>query len=150
MVSESLEHFFYSSDDLMCIIDDRRYFKKVNSTFVKTLGHTERELLSSPYVDFVHPEDLKKTQDEANQIQSGSASQVFENRYLKKDGSYCWLSWKSVKDGNLIYAVARDVTQAKLTEIGLRESEHKLKTVLENLPVTLSVFDAEGKILLVS
>lgn len=128
----------------MCVAGHDGYFKKVNRSFVETLGYTEVELTSRPYAEFVHPEDLGKTADEARQLQDGSGSIVFENRYFCKDGSICWLSWKCTNIGSLIYAVARNITPIKEAELAFSDVEKRLKLVLENAPITLVVLDAQG------
>ncbi len=45
----------------------------------------------------------------------------FENRYRCKDGTYRWLEWTAAPAGNMIHAVARDVTEHKLAEEALQE-----------------------------
>ena len=45
----------------------------------------------------------------------------FENRYRCRDGTYRWLEWTAAPAGNMIHAVARDVTEHKLAEEALQE-----------------------------
>jgi len=49
----------------------------------------------------------------------------FENRYRAKDGSYRWIAWTSVTvpDENLIYAIARDVTDRRQLEAQLLHAQ---------------------------
>lgn len=56
---------------------------------------TREELLSRPYLEFVHPEDRKVAMEEARRVFAGATSDRFEMRALCKDGSYRWLSWNS-------------------------------------------------------
>lgn len=141
------KEFFDASVDMMCIAGSDGYFKKVNWAFTKILGYTESELLSRPYTDFVDPEDFVATKDEADHIeQEQRGADYFLNRYICKDGSKRWFSWKSVKVGELIYAVARDITREKMIEADLIERKRSLRFVLENAPISLFSIDAAGVI----
>jgi two-component system sensor histidine kinase/response regulator len=110
-----LATLFDTSPDMLCIAGVDGTFRRLNPAWEKTLGFTTAELMSRPYVDFVHPDDRRATSDEAGAVADGKGSVCFENRYLCKDGSYRWLSWKStpLPGEGLVYAVARDVTDRK-------------------------------------
>jgi PAS domain S-box-containing protein/prepilin-type processing-associated H-X9-DG protein len=118
--TEQLDHFFEQSTDLLCIAGTDGYFKRVNPAWQRALGYSPEELLATPYVDFVHPDDVARTRDEVTRgIASGSATVGFENRYRCRDGSYRWLSWNATMtpDEQTVYAVARDTTaQRKAAE----------------------------------
>src|SRR5574341_544700 len=107
--------FFSFSLDLLCIAGFDGYFKHLNPTWQKTLGFSNEELLSKPYLEFVHPEDRASTIAEAQKLSSGGVTIIFQNRYLCKDGSYKWLSWNAtpLREQSLIYATARDITDRK-------------------------------------
>ncbi len=110
-----LATLFETSPDMLCIAGLDGTFRRLNPAWEKTLGFTTAELMSRPYVEFVHPDDRRATSAEAGAIADGEGSAFFENRYLCKDGSFRWLSWKStpVPGEGLIYAVARDVTEQR-------------------------------------
>jgi PAS domain S-box-containing protein len=115
---DELSHFFELSLDMLCVAGFDGYFKRVNPAWQKTLGYTEAELLSRPYLDFVHPDDRRATVAEADRLASGRPVMHFENRYYHKDGTLRWLLWAStsVPERQLVYAAARDITEHKRTE----------------------------------
>jgi light-regulated signal transduction histidine kinase (bacteriophytochrome) len=76
-------------------------------------------LLSRRFLDFVHPDDVTATRAELKKLTQGVATLHFENRFRCKDGSDRWLSWASVVDADVVYAVARDVTETKRTQLAL-------------------------------
>ena len=122
------DQFFTLSLDMLCISSSDGYFKWLNPAFSQTLGWTIDELLARSYVEFVHPDDLAATIREVErQVAAGEKVFHFENRYRHKDGSWRVLSWKSVPQGELMYAVARDVTEHNLLERALQETNAELE-----------------------
>lgn len=113
--------FFELSLDMLAVAGTDGYFKLLNSSWERTLGHSIGVLLAKPYIDFVHPDDREATIREGSQLASGIPSVSFENRYRCADGSYKWLLWKATpREGSQhIFAVARDITDRKRHEQAL-------------------------------
>src|SRR5690349_23778125 len=112
------EQFFALSLDLLCIAGYDGYFKYLNPIWSETLGYPPQELLSVPYLSFVHSDDQDRTRRQAEQLAAGGRTITFDNRYRCKDGSYRWLLWNATASPGerLIYATARDVTEYKRKE----------------------------------
>jgi PAS domain S-box-containing protein len=115
---EELDQLFTLSLDMLCIAGFDGYFKRINPAWEGTLGIPTEELLSRPYIDFVHPDDREASIREAEKLDQGALTISFENRYRSADGTYLWLLWNATpnKSLRLIFAVARDITQRKQTE----------------------------------
>ncbi|MDR6845999.1 PAS domain-containing protein [Flavobacterium granuli] len=124
----NFEYFVKESPDLVCIADTNAYYKVINDGFAKVLGYSREELLSRPFLEFVHPDDLEKTLDEVKNLTKNNATVDFENRYIKKNGELVFLQWKANlhSANNLIYAIARDVTEIRKTQEKLLSSEKSL------------------------
>ena len=116
------DRFFTMSADMICVAGFDGYFKRVNPAFEAVLGYANQELLSKPWIEFVHPDDLQSTLDEGKKLALGAVTLYFENRYICKDGTYRWLSWTAVPAmaEQRIYAVARDTTERRRVEEQLR------------------------------
>ena len=56
------ELFFKYSMDMYVIAGMDGYFKRANPAFSNMLGRSEDELLSNPYTDLFHPNDLSKAE----------------------------------------------------------------------------------------
>jgi len=132
---ETSNRFIDLSVDMFCIAGFDGFFKNLNPSFEKTLGFTIKELMAKPYVELIHPDDRQATTAEATRLQNPEVTFAFENRYLCKDGSYKWLSWNAVStpEQKIIYAVARDVTERKLAEEALRESQERLRLLVNGV-----------------
>jgi PAS domain S-box-containing protein len=109
---EELGNFFVLSHELFCIANDEGYFLKVNPAFIKLLGYTEEELLSRPFFDLIHPDDLQPTRAVIRDLPQTGSILNFTNRYLTKEGKYVWLSWCTcgTSTGDVLYGVAKNVT----------------------------------------
>lgn len=123
-LSSQHTRWFEAVTDLNCVADMEGRFIRINKAWETALGYTESDLLSTPYVAYVHPEDREKTVQLASELADGRVGVInFENRYLAADGSYHWLRWSSTTDNDrgVIYASARDVTEQKELEEKLRD-----------------------------
>lgn len=125
---QELIEIFNAAPDIICIAGMDGFYKKFNPQMCALLGYTETELLTVPVINFVHPDDQERTQSEIVRISATANSHNFENRYIKKDGSFIWLSWSSRlnKDTGLVYAVARDITEIKNAENQLKLLNNEL------------------------
>jgi len=121
---QELATLFEQSPDLLCIAGSDGYFRRLNPAWQRTLGYTEAELMSRPYVEFVHPDDREPTAQEADHLMAGGGAAQFLNRYRCKDGSHRWLAWKStpLPEQGLVYALARDVTEERHAAEELRRA----------------------------
>lgn len=138
------DQFFALSIDMLCFLDFRGYFKRLNPAWERTLGFTRAELMSRPFIEFVHPDDRARTLDQNAAVRRGGEARGFENRYLCKDGSYRWFRWNATPHlvGGVIYSVARDVTAEKAAAAEreqlvaeLQQALAEVKRLQEILPI---------------
>ena len=136
--------FFEVSIDMLCMLDFNGYFKRLNPAWEHTLGYTREELMSRPFIEFVHPDDRERTLKQNAEVRGGGHALGFENRYLCKDGSFRWFRWNAAPSSGerVIYSVARDITDAKRAEEEREQLLHELKaavaevkTLQEILPI---------------
>ncbi|MGQ0734779.1 MAG: response regulator [Acidobacteriota bacterium] len=118
---DELDRFFRLSLDPLCVAGFDGYFKRVNPAWGRVLGYTERELLTRPYMDLVHPDDRAATVAAAGRLTEGEEVIYFENRYFHRDGTIRWLLWAATpyQAERVVYAAARDITDRKASEEAL-------------------------------
>ncbi len=126
---EEFERIFNYSLDMIGTGNLNGYFTKINTTFGKILGYTEKEFLEKPFLFFVHDDDINVTKKALMDAATGKSELYVENRYRCKDGSYRWIEWKvlSIVEENKFIAVGRDISERMQMEEELRESENRFK-----------------------
>jgi PAS domain S-box-containing protein len=131
-VHELEDRFFAVSIDMLCFLNFNGYFRRLNPAWERTLGFTRQELMSKPFIEFVHPDDRERTLKQNREVRGGGRALSFENRYLCKDGSYRWFRWNAAPDfdEHVIYSVARDVTTDKQAEYERERLVRELQTAL--------------------
>ena len=131
--SEELDRFFRLSLDLFCVCTFDGYFVRVNPAWETVLGLSEADFRSSPFMDFVHPDDREATTAAMSGLLTGGQIIGFENRYRAKDGSYKWLQWTAapVASQGLIYGAARDVSERKAAESRMTQLVKDLEVARE-------------------
>jgi PAS domain S-box-containing protein len=133
--SEQLAKFLDSSPDAICAFDREGRFVQVSAACERIWGYAPDELLGTPYIDKVLPEDHSKTREAASDVMAGLPTRIFENRYVKKDGSVThiiWSAWWSEADQTM-FCVARDNTEAKQAAKALQESQSRYRSLFENM-----------------
>ena len=135
LLGELEESFFTVSIDMLCCLDFSGHFKRLNPAWERTLGFTREELMSRPFIEFVHPDDRERTLKQNADVRSGGKALAFENRYLCKDGSFRWLRWNAAPDPNskVIYSVARDITATKKAEAEREQLVGELQAALADV-----------------
>jgi PAS domain S-box-containing protein len=128
-----LDRLFTLTPDLIVVAGFDGYFKRVNPAFEASLGYSEEEALARPSIEFVHPDDRRRTEAEHVRLSEGAATTSFENRCLCKDGSYRWIDWTAipVQKERQTYAVGRDVTARRQAEADLGEAEERNRLLAE-------------------
>lgn len=121
--------------DLMATLGADGYFKRLNRSWERLLDWSLEELYARPLVDFVHPDDRRRTLHAFTNVSAGRDAIGFRNRFLARDGSYRWLEWNARADTGepgINHANARDITVLQHAEETIRcHGEQLARTVAE-------------------
>jgi ribose transport system substrate-binding protein len=114
-----------------CLIGNvKGCFTYANNAFCNLLGYTQEEVVGSLYYTFLHPDDIESTLYAQKKLNDGNIVNSFHNRYLKKNGEYIWLTWKTWQIGTKYFAMG---TEKDSNEELLSRIAHELKTPLTGI-----------------
>ena len=133
--------------DLIGVCNAEGYFESTNPAWESVLGWSEEEIRTTPFSDFLHPDDLEKTDAAFARLTRGLPLLRFENRYRTKDGSCRWLWWVAVPEGGKFYCSARDVTAEKEQEAELAARTTERDRLWRNTQDIQVVIDGGGTFL---
>ncbi|MEA2171107.1 MAG: hypothetical protein QOF76_4407 [Solirubrobacteraceae bacterium] len=138
LAAEHFERFFALSSDLLLLADFDGRFLAVNDAWEHTLGWTRDTLMSQPFTDFLHPDDIEGTVSRMT-VRQARGTEPFTNRWRSKDGVWRRIEWASepIPAEGFIYASGRDVTDRYEAHQALERSEQRYRTLLDRLPNTV-------------
>lgn len=130
-----------NSSDLIVILEPDGAIRYTSPSIEKILGYKPSDLIGQKGFNFIHPEDISKVSAAASELLAGKAVSV-EYRFRRQDASWCWLESTGsnlINDPAVggIVVNSRDITERKLAEVALRQSELQLRTRTQQLEVAL-------------
>lgn len=128
-----LKNTFNLSPSIIGTIDtNTNKFIDTNEAVTRILGYSHKEFISKPFYEFIHPEDLNRTSQNVAEKLEGRSFDIFENRYLCKNGNYKWIAWQGTKpdENGIVTAIGSDITAKKKQEIILNLLNDVAKSIL--------------------
>lgn len=131
--------FYDHTPDWVCIAGKDGYFISINQAVVDTLNYSKQELLTLPISHFIHPDDKKITASRRSELIDGKPLLNFENRYVTKEGDIVWMQWTSIyfPEQEVVFAIAKDVTQRKIKEREIEEKYRNFQSLAEHFKKAL-------------
>jgi diguanylate cyclase (GGDEF)-like protein/PAS domain S-box-containing protein len=126
-----------------------------NLAFAKDAGETDPQNMigKSDYQMTWHDQAELYRDDDRRVIESNTPKLFFEEPQTTPDGQTIWLRTSKVPlyDSNNtvigILGMYDDITEQKLSEIALRESQQHLQAIIENEPECVKLVDPRGKLI---
>ncbi|THD67603.1 PAS domain S-box protein [Robertkochia marina] len=151
---QQLDIIFKNSPIGVSLIDpDAPGFLMVNQALCEMLGYEEEVLKKLTVKELTHPEDQETSEKMIKKLYTGELDTfITEKRYIQKSGSTLWAktSVTAVRDysGEIEYQVAtiEDITEQKLANEKLRESENRMSTLIMNMQTGILLEDENRKI----
>lgn len=138
----------YSSDAIEIIEPSTMRFLDINETECKTLGYSKEELLSMSVFDIDPMLDADSMKEINHQLLQKGSLQT-ERIHRRKDGSTFPVEVNVTlveHDKSYLLGIARDITERKIAEQSLRESEEKFHSITASAQDAILMMDDEGKI----
>jgi PAS domain S-box-containing protein len=141
-----------SSDDAIISKDLDGIIATVNQGAERLFGYKAEEMVGKPVTILIPPDRQHEEPEILARIHRGERVDHYETIRRRKDGTLVDISItvSPVKDdqGRIVGAskIARDITERKLTEAKLRDSERQLQELLVAIPAAIYMTDAQGKI----
>ncbi len=129
------------------------HFLRINEKFCTIAGYDRERLLELSFQDITHPDDLAVDLEQVNKVLAQTLDYYsIEKRYITENEAIVWvnLTVSLVRDeaGKPQYfvSVIEDISSRKDIENALRTSESQLSALVEQSPLSIQMFNTEGKI----
>ena len=137
------------------IFINQEYFIYANRAAQELTGFSLDEIIKMKFWEFVHPDfqRLAKERDIARRNRKDILNR-YEMKIIRKDKHERWIDLTAATINyagtNSVIVTAFDITERKLDEITLRESEERYRDSFENAVIGKTIINAQGKFLKVN
>lgn len=147
-----LRNLFENANDLIYLIDLNGKFISVNKAIEEQFGYKHEELEQMHFSQILAPEYVELGQQLMNEKLNGVTRTVYEIVCLTKTGKRRTLEVNSspmFKNGKVvaIQGIARDITERKIADKKIQESEAELRALFGSMNDVVMVFDKNGRYL---
>ncbi|TFG26595.1 MAG: PAS domain-containing sensor histidine kinase [Promethearchaeota archaeon] len=152
-IREKFKDLFEHSLDLIYVNDLKGNFLDANDIALKKLGYKREDIPSLSFIDLIDKEQLIKALETTKEIfDTGKNSERTEYKLKTKQDDFIYVNTYAIplkKDGKIyaIFGVGTDITESKVAEQKLQDSEIKFRHLFESSPLMIVLMNVEGKII---
>ncbi len=133
--------------DMITILETDGTIRYQSSTIANTLGYLPEEVAGKSFFDYVHPEDIDRTNEKFTEILHGpGGGSTMEVRVRHVDGS--WRCIEGVGNNllddprvNGVVINSRDITERKRVEDRLKSAEERYRALVEQVPAIIYIHE---------
>src|SRR6266542_2963226 len=143
---EFFQNIFLQAGDGIFLIDNQGIMIEMNPRGCEILGYLKEELQGQPVLKFQPPDVTDHITKKLSYFFVNDLVTT-ESAFLRKDGSRIpvEITWKLLSNKQII-GLFRDITQRKLAEQAVIESEQKFRSLVEHSPDGIVIVDESGSI----
>jgi len=147
-LSEYFTLILETSNDLLSILNENFEFEFINKyAFKNVLGYSEAEIIGSPFLSLIHPNDVKNDMN-ITKMDIVNKNQSQEMRLKHKEGHYLWfeISGKTFSDNhitNKTVIISKEISNWKIIEEKLKDSIERNQRITENINDLILILNEE-------
>ncbi len=139
-LQKSEEHYrtlTENAGEVILVVQDN-VIKYINPKGAELSGYSREELISKPFVQFIHPDDANMVFERySKRLKGEPVPQTYEFRITRKDGAIRCGELNAVpilwEERPAVLCFISDITERKEAEKALRQSEERYRTILEDM-----------------
>lgn len=122
----------------------------LNEACCRYFGLEKGETYGASFIDYVYPDDREKIRKAIQSVSYKNPVATVEHRVFDKNGEVRWQQWTNRmvfdNEGNMqeFLSVGRDITEQKMAEEALRESELKFRAIFENTSDGIAIYETNA------
>ncbi|MFX1497655.1 MAG: PAS domain S-box protein [Promethearchaeota archaeon] len=148
---EKYRNLINNLTEIITIFDLNGIFLYVSPQVRDILEYSPEEVIGRNGFEFIHPEDIKPAREILRYTLLKKKRIYIELRVLNKRGEYVYVSVSgrlfNIDSEDRIYAVVRDITERKVSEQKVIESEEKFRSIFEQAAVGIAQLSTIGEFL---
>jgi PAS domain S-box-containing protein len=148
--ASGLDEWFEQTPEAVAVLSTDDRVVRVNKAFTLLFGYEPDEALERPINDLIVPDELVEgSREYTRQLRQGGRIEI-ETVRRRKDGSEVYVSLLTVPikttsgEQLLCFGIYRDITERKLAEERLRESEARFQAMADTAPVLIWMTGTDG------
>lgn len=134
--------------DVICALDESNRFSRVSPASLTVWGYAPEELFGKSITDIIVSDDRAAAICAQTWVKQEGSRFDYETRVATKDARIVDMLWSSQwnETEQMFFCVAHDITTRKQAEDQLRDSEARVRLMIESMPVGLIIIDENGYI----
>ncbi len=152
-IREKFKDLFEYSLDFVFVHDLKGNFLDANEIALMALGYEKDEIPNISFITLIDEEQIKRGFENLKRfLKEGKQGTQAEYKLKTKDGNFIYIETYGIplrKEGKIyaILGIGKNITERKITELYLKESEEKFRTLYENSPFAILLIDLKGIVL---
>ena len=137
-----------TAEEGVWLFDAEDRISLANAKMTRMLGYEDGEMLGGRIEDFVHPSEVSDARGVVERCRKDGGGR-HDFRLRRKDGEWVWsilsmspMRYDDEHKGTL--AMVTDITERKRSELALRDSENRLRTLIDAEPECVKLIDSQG------